>query len=112
MNGLRLLSGFPLLSLRNWALLLLFVYCLTIGYRLFYGENRLSELSRLRLYQSRLHSEYAGLRFERRQLEDKISRLQDGAIGVDFLEYLARSKLKMVREDETVLILPIAPEVR
>ncbi len=107
-KGFRLLAGFPLFSLRNWGVLLLFVYCLAMGYRLFYGENRLSELSRLELRQSRLESALAGLRFERGALEESIGRLQEENLDREFLETLLRSKLKMAREDEAVLILPEA----
>ena len=110
MKGLRLISNFPLLSLRNWGLLLLLAYCLTIGYRLLYGENRLSELSRLQLKQARLESQYAGLRFERRQLEENIANLQDDNLNLEFLEVLVRAKLKMAREDEVVLIMPETQE--
>ncbi len=108
MKGFRLLAGFPLFSLRNWGVLLLFVYCLAMGYRLFYGENRLSELSRLELRQSRLESGLAGLRFERAMLERNVERLQEESLDRELLETLLRAKLKMAREDEAVLILPEA----
>ncbi len=107
-KGFRLLAGFPLFSLKNWGVMLLFVYCLAMGYRLFYGENRLSELSRLELQQSRLESLVAGLRFERAALEENIERLQEDNLDRESLEMLLRSKLKMAREDEAVLILPEA----
>ena len=108
MKGFRLLAGFPLFSLRNWGVLLLFVYCLAMGYRLFYGENRLSELSRLELRQSRLESQLAGLRFARGALEQSIEGFQEESLDRFSLETLLRSKLKMAREDEAVLILPEA----
>lgn len=75
-----------------------------------YGENRLSELSRLQLKQARLESQYAGLRFERRQLEENIANLQDDNLNLEFLEVLVRAKLKMAREDEVVLIMPETQE--
>ena len=84
---------------------------MTIGYRLFYGENRLSELSRLQLKQTRLESQYAGLRFERRQLEENIANLQGDNINLEALEMLVRAKLKMARADEVVLIMPETQEV-
>ena len=84
---------------------------MTIGYRLFYGENRLSELSRLQLKQTRLESQYAGLRFQRRQLEENIDNLQGDNINLESLEVLVRAKLKMARADEVVLIMPETQEV-
>ncbi len=79
-----------------------------MGYRLFYGENRLSELSRLELQRSRLESEVSGLRFRRAVLEQNVERLQEENLNRELLETLLRAKLKMAREDEAVLVLPEA----
>lgn len=51
-----------------------------------------------------LTAELNGLKAERANLEDRISRMRDGSVDRDMLEDLARKRLGMTHPDDLVII--------
>lgn len=69
----------------------------------FAGDQGLGEWSAMQSEVSELEAELAAVKDEVARLERNIMRLTPGTVDPDYVEALAREKLKYVRPDEIVL---------
>ncbi len=83
-----------------WAALAIGV---AIGAVALFGDQGLREVRRLKVERQQLADEIARLRTQRASLEQEVLELRDNPRAV---EERARRDLGMIREDETVFLLP------
>jgi cell division protein FtsB len=89
-------------SERVWIALLFVIGIAALGVALFGGQG-LREVRRLRVERQRMAAEIEQLRAQRSALEKEIASLRDNPRAV---EEKARDELGMIREGETVFLLP------